>query len=109
MSSFDIMLQQCEKQAEKLCAIDIDEKYCDEVDIFTNYFEQLKQIIEKDQIENVSNRVEKLLSLLNTFMARMESEKNVIAAKVENINKNKSMLRYGASKYTTSFRINRRY
>lgn len=109
MTSFDIMLQQCEKQAEKLCTIEIDEKYCDEVDVFTSYFEQLKQIIENNNIENINKRVEKLLSLLNTFTARMESEKNIILAKTESINKNKSMLHYGTSKCQTSFRINRRY
>ena len=45
MSTFDIMLKQCEVQAEKLCSIDIDEKYLNEIDIFNNYFSQLKQII----------------------------------------------------------------
>lgn len=109
MSSFDIMLQQCEKQAEKLCVIDIDEKYCDEVDIFNNYFEQLKQIIESNSIDDINKKVENLLSLLNTFMARMESEKKILAAKTENINKNRNMLSYGTSKCQTSFRINRRY
>lgn len=33
MSAFDIMLQQCETQAEKLCFIKIDDNYTNEIDI----------------------------------------------------------------------------
>lgn len=109
MSDFDIMLQQCEKQAEKLCNIEINEEYMNEIDIFNNYFSQLKQIIEHNNNENTRNSVKKLLCLLQTFIKRIESEQDAIKSKINTLNKNKNMVGYGAVKHQFAHRINRRY
>ncbi len=109
MSAFDIILQQCENQAEKLCFIDIDDKYTNEIDIFNNYFNQLKQIITQDTTCQAEKKVSKLSDLLNTFIKRIESEQNSTKIKINNLNKNKNMVGYGAVKYQFAHRINRRY
>lgn len=109
MKPFEIMLRQCENQAEKLCAIPLDENYIREADIFDNYFMQLKQIIEKEKENNIKEKVKKLLSLMNIFIERMVKEKTNLQNKANNIKRNRSMLGYGKERYQTAFRINRRY
>lgn len=109
MSTFDIILKQCEVQAEKLCSIDIDEKYINEIDIFNNYFSQLKQVIECEKNTQARDKVKKLADLLQTFIKRIEEEQAATKNKIDNINKNKNMVGYGAVKYQFAHRINRRY
>ena len=109
MSTFDIILKQCEVQAEKLCYIDIDEKYLNEIDIFNNYFSQLKQVIESEKENQAKDKVKKLADLLQTFIKRIEAEQAATKNKIDNINKNKNMVGYGAVKYQFAHRINRRY
>ncbi len=75
MSAFDIILSQCEKQASKLCCMDINDKYINEVDIFNNYFSQLKQVIESEKITCTKDKVDNLLNLLTIFISRLEQEK----------------------------------
>ncbi|HIZ89609.1 MAG: hypothetical protein MSA07_08235 [Mucispirillum sp.] len=109
MSTFDIMLKQCEVQAEKLCSIDIDEKYLNEIDIFNNYFSQLKQIIESEKENHAKEKVKKLADLLQTFIKRIEEEQAATKNKINTLNRNKNMVGYGAVKYQFAHRINRRY
>lgn len=109
MSSFDIMLQQCEAQAEKLCFIDIDDKYIDEIDIFNNYFNQLKQIIERNGICQAEKRISRLYELLSAFIKRIENTQTATKIKIDSLNKNRNMLGYGAVKYQFAHRINRRF
>ena len=109
MSTFDIILKQCEVQAEKLCSIEIDEKYLNEIDIFNNYFSQLKQVIESEKENQAKDKVKKLADLLQTFIKRIEEEQAATKNKIDNINKNKNMVGYGAVKYQFAHRINRRY
>lgn len=110
MSDFDILLRQCELQAEKLCAINIDEKYINEIDIFNNYFSQLKQIIENENNNNqTKDKVKNLADLLQTFIKRIEEEQTATKEKINNLNKNRNMVGYGAVKYQFAHRINRRY
>lgn len=109
MSAFDIILQQCENQAEKLCFIEIDDKYTNEIDIFNNYFTQLKQIIEQDKLCNADKKVGKLSELLKTFIKRIQDEQTATKEKINNLNKNRNMVGYGAVKYQFAHRINRRY
>ena len=75
MSTFDIILKQCEVQAEKLCSIEIDEKYLNEIDIFNNYFSQLKQVIESEKENQAKDKVKKLADLLQTFIKRIRPKK----------------------------------
>lgn len=109
MSTFDIILKQCEVQAEKLCSIEIDEKYLNEIDIFNNYFSQLKQVIESEKENQAKDKVKKLADLLQTFIKRIEEEQAATKNKIDNINKNRNMVGYGAVKYQFAHRINRRY
>lgn len=109
MSAFDIILQQCETQAEKLCFIEIDDKYTNEIDIFNNYFTQLKQIIEQDKLCNADKKVGKLSELLKTFIKRIQDEQTATKEKINTLNKNRNMVGYGAVKYQFAHRINRRY
>lgn len=109
MSDFDIILRQCELQAEKLCSIDIDEEYINEIDIFNNYFSQLKQIIENDNNNQTKEKVKNLADLLHTFIKRIETEQAATKDKINNLNKNRNMVGYGAVKYQFAHRINRRY
>ena len=109
MSAFDIMLQQCETQAEKLCFIKIDDNYTNEIDIFNNYFSQLKQIIEHDKSCQAEKKVSKLTKLLKDFIKRIENEQAEKKKKINNLNKNRSMVCYGAVKYQFAHRINRRF
>ena len=109
MSAFDVILQQCETQAEKLCFIEMDDKYTDEIDIFNNYFVQLKQIIEHDKSCEPEKKVGRLSELLQTFIKRIQDEHAATQEKINNLNKNRSMVGYGAVKYQFAHRINRRY
>lgn len=109
MSTFDIILRQCEMQAEKLCSINIDEKYLNEIDVFNNYFSQLKQIIEYEKNNQAKDKVKKLADLLQTFIKRIEDEQAATKTKIDNINRNRNMVGYGAVKYQFAHRINRRY
>lgn len=109
MSAFDVILQQCETQAEKLCFIEIDDKYTNEIDIFNNYFTQLKQIIEQDKLCNADKKVGKLSELLKTFIKRIQDEQTATKEKINTLNKNRNMVGYGAVKYQFAHRINRRY
>lgn len=109
MSAFDVILQQCEMQAEKLCFIEMDDKYTDEIDIFNNYFVQLKQIIEHDKLCELEKKVGKLSELLQTFIKRIQDEQAATQEKINNLNKNRNMVGYGAVKYQFAHRINRRY
>ena len=109
MSAFDIILQQCETQAEKLCFIEIDDKYTNEIDIFNNYFTQLKQIIEQDKLCNADKKVGKLSELLKTFIKRIQDEQTATKEKINTLNKNRNMVGYGAVKHQFAHRINRRY
>ena len=109
MSTFDIILKQCEVQAEKLCSINIDEKYLNEIDIFNNYFSQLKQIIESEKENQAKEKVKKLTDLLQTFIKRIEEEQAATKNKINTLNRNKNMVGYGAVKYQFAHRINRRY
>lgn len=109
MSTFDIILKQCEVQAEKLCSIDIDEKYLNEIDVFNNYFSQLKQIIESEKENQAKEKVKKLADLLQTFIKRIEEEQAATKNKINTLNINKNMVGYGAVKYQFAHRINRRY
>lgn len=109
MSSFDIMLQQCELQAEKLCFIDIDDKYIDEIDIFNNYFSQLEQVIKHDNICQAEKKIGKLSELLKTFIKRIENAQAVVKTEIDNLNKNRNMVGYGAVRYQFAHRINRRF
>ncbi len=109
MNTFDIILKQCEVQAEKLCSINIDEKYLNEIDIFNNYFSQLKQIIESEKENQAKEKVKKLADLLQTFIKRIEEEQAATKNKINTLNRNKNMVGYGAVKYQFAHRINRRY
>ena len=109
MSTFDIILKQCEVQAEKLCSINIDEKYLNEIDIFNNYFSQLKQIIESEKENQAKEKVKKLADLLQIFIKRIEEEQAATKNKINTLNRNKNMVGYGAVKYQFAHRINRRY
>ena len=109
MSTFDIILRQCEVQAEKLCSIDIDEKYINEIDVFNNYFSQLKQIIEYEQSNQAKDKVKKLADLLQTFIKRIEEEQAATKNKINTLKRNRNMVGYGAVKYQFAHRINRRY
>lgn len=109
MSAFDIILQQCETQAEKLCFIKIDDTYTNEIDIFNNYFSQLKQIIEHDKSSHTEKKIRRLSELLKTFIKRIENEQAATKEKINNLNKNRSMVGYGAVKYQFAHRINRRF
>lgn len=109
MSAFDVILQQCETQAEKLCFIEMDDKYTNEIDIFNNYFTQLKQIIEQDKLCNADKKVGKLSELLKTFIKRIQDEQTATKEKINTLNKNRNMVGYGAVKYQFAHRINRRY
>lgn len=109
MSAFDIILQQCEAQAEKLCFIEMDNKYTDEIDIFNNYFAQLKQIIEHNKLCEPEKKISRLSELLQIFIKRIQDEQAATKEKINNLNKNRSMVGYGAVKYQFAHRINRRY
>lgn len=109
MSAFDIILQQCETQAEKLCFIEMDDKYINEIDVFNNYFIQLKQIIEYDKSCHAEKKVGRLSKLLKTFIKRIEDEQAATKDKINNLNKNRNMVGYGAVKYQFAHRINRRF
>lgn len=109
MNEFDILLQQCEKQAEKLCSIEIDDGYVYEIDIFNNYFFQLKQIIDAGEQQQMKTRVSRLLCLVNNLIERIQLNQQDTSAHINKIIKNKNMVGYGAVKHQFSHRINRRY
>ncbi len=109
MSAFDIILQQCETQAEKLCFMEMNDTYSDEIDVFNNYFTQLQQIIEHDKSCHAEKKVGRLSELLQTFIKRIEEEQTATKEKINNLNKNRSMVGYGAVKYQFAHRINRRF
>ena len=83
--------------------------YAYEIDIFNNYFTQLKQIIEQDKLCNADKKVGKLSELLKTFIKRIQDEQTATKEKINTLNKNRNMVGYGAVKYQFAHRINRRY
>ena len=85
------------------------DKYTNEIDIFNNYFTQLKQIIEQDKLCNADKKVGKLSELLKTFIKRIQDEQTATKEKINTLNKNRNMVGYGAVKYQFAHRINRRY
>lgn len=109
MNEFDILLQQCEKQAEKLCSIEIDDGYIYEMDVFNNYFCQLKQIIDAGEQQQMKAKVCRLLCLVNDLIERIQQSQQDTSARINNIIKNKNMVGYGAVKHQFAHRINRRY
>lgn len=109
MNEFDILLQQCEKQAEKLCSIEIDDGYIYELDVFNNYFFQLQQIIDAGQQEQMKTKVSRLICLINSLVERIQQNQKDTSARINNIIKNKNMVGYGAVKHQFAHRINRRY
>lgn len=109
MNEFDILLHQCEKQAKKLCSMEIDETYVDEIDIFNNYFSQLKQIIDANEQQQMKVKVNNLLTLLNILIDRIKQNQLDTSNRINNLMKNKNMVSYGAVKHQFAHRINRRY
>lgn len=109
MNEFDILLQQCEKQAEKLCSIEIDDEYISEIDVFNNYFGQLKQIIDAGERQQMKEKVNHLLSLMNSIIERIQQNQQDTSSRINNLLKNKNMVGYGAVKHQFAHRINRRY
>ena len=109
MSEFDILLHQCEKQAEKLCSIEIDDSYLFEIDVFNNYFSQLQQIIDANEERNVNEKIANLLSLINNMVERIQANQQETSAHINDLLKNKNMVGYGAVKHQFAHRINRRY
>lgn len=109
MNEFDILLQQCEKQAEKLCSIEIDDEYISEIDVFNNYFGQLKQIIDAGEKQQMKEKVNHLLSLMNSIIERIQHNQQDTSSRINNLLKNKNMVGYGAVKHQFAHRINRRY
>ncbi len=109
MSEFDILLHQCEKQAEKLCSIEIDDSYLFEIDVFNNYFSQLQQIIDANEERNVKEKIANLLSLINNMVERIQANQQETSARINDLLKNKNMVGYGAVKHQFAHRINRRY
>lgn len=109
MNEFDILLQQCEKQAEKLCSIEIDDEYISEIDVFNNYFGQLKQIIDAGEKQQMKEKVNHLLSLMNSIIERIQQNQQDTSSRINNLLKNKNMVGYGAVKHQFAHRINRRY
>ena len=109
MSEFDILLHQCEKQAEKLCSIEIDDSYLFEIDVFNNYFSQLQQIIDANEERNVKEKIANLLSLINNMVERIQANQQETSARINDLLKNKNMVGYGAVKHQFANRINRRY
>lgn len=109
MSEFDILLHQCEKQAEKLCSIEIDDSYLFEIDVFNNYFSQLKQIIDANEERNVKEKIANLLGLINSMVERIQANQQETSVRINDLLKNKNMVGYGAVKHQFAHRINRRY
>lgn len=109
MNEFDILLQQCEKQAEKLCSIEIDDEYISEIDVFNNYFGQLKQIIDAGEKQQMKEKVNHLLNLMNSIIERIQQNQQDTSSRINNLLKNKNMVGYGAVKHQFAHRINRRY
>lgn len=109
MNEFDILLQQCEKQAERLCSIEIDDEYISEIDVFNNYFGQLKQIIDAGERQQMKEKVNHLLSLMNSIIERIQQNQQDTSSRINNLLKNKNMVGYGAVKHQFAHRINRRY
>ncbi len=108
MSAFDVMLHQCEKQAEKLCSINIDDNYVVEIDIFSSYFSQLQQVIDNENPINAEDKVSNLLNMLNTIIARVQENQISLANQIDGMKKNKNIVGYGSVKQF-AHRINRRY
>lgn len=91
------MLRQCEKQAEKLVSATIDEDYFKELDIFDNYFEQLKQTIENSPSQSVQEDLENLRQNILLFTERLNIHKGLTLEKAKNAGKTGVIKNYGIS------------
>lgn len=94
---FQIMLKQCEKQAKKLAETPISPFFFDELDIFNNYFDQLKQIIENKTTSVNEESLINLKKYIHQFINKLETEKDKTLEEARNAGKNEKIRNYGLS------------
>lgn len=94
---FQIMLKQCEKQAKKLAETQISPIFFNELDIFDNYFDQLKQIIENKTCNFHEDDLTNLRKYIDIFKEKLETEKCKTLQEAKNAGKNEKIRNYGLS------------
>lgn len=111
MSIFDILISQCDKQAEKLCLIEMDDSFLEEVNIFDSYFCQLRQMIESktDFTEAERQCIDTLLQKMNAFTCRMEESMDRIRSEIQSVKRSHSVRKYMLPTYQEPFRIDKTY
>ncbi len=93
-NNFNIMLKQCEKQAEKIIISSNIDEIIGYSYIFNNYFEQLKQIIDNSKKIDTS-QLNNLQSLIVKMEEKLNLHKNDVTKAIHNLGKMKVTNAYG--------------
>lgn len=102
------IIEQCIQQVEKLLKIKIDDKFMSEIDIFDNYFNQLKQVLNEDNIKEYKSDVDSLNLLMERFKIKLETAMNNIKNEIRNTESKKRSIGYGYHQINEALKFDKR-
>lgn len=103
-----IILDQCEKQADKLLKIKVDDAFMAELDVFDSYFSQLQQIMDEKKAKENSERLKNLRLLIERFKKKVENAMEATMKEIKNAGIKKRSIGYGTQKASEAIKFDKR-
>ena len=103
-----LILEQCEKQADKLLRIEVDDTFMKEHDIFSTYFEQLKQVINEKNSMEYRKRLDNLHLILKRLEIKLKNAMSKTMAEIKNTETKKRSIGYGYQQISEAIKFDKR-
>lgn len=107
-NELSVLLDQCEKQADKILKMKVDDAFMAELDIFDSYFSQLQQIMDEKKASENAARLDSLRLLIERFRLKMENAMTATMNEIKSAGLKKRLIGYGAQKTSEAIKFDRR-
>lgn len=103
------IINQCENQIKKLLKLKFDDNFMSEIDVFDNYFNQLKQVINNENIHYYKTDIDNLNRLMEQFKIKLETRMNNIMTEIKNTEIKKRSIGYGYQQINEALKFDKRF
>ncbi len=102
------LINQCENKIDKLLKIKIDDVFMNELDIFDNYFNQLKQVLNHKNASLYKKELDNLQLQMNRLKEKIENTMKYTMIEIKNTEKKKKLIGYGSNAVSEAIKFDKR-